>query len=222
MIISPPCLFKHTKNNERVATLYQWILDHTQQTFYFCLISLLRNNVSKSVYINFKHSVYLLSDICYRATLGAKGSITIRQNILLRFFWCISILYHFHILRKCFRKNLCVYVCVCLCVCLCVCVTVAERSPKSVDQFASNSSLKSSCKYLQISSYPPTLKVWVVHIRKVDPGGPVFIILTTKSEVPGFDPGRGRWTFSEGKNPEYGFLRKGSKAVGPVSYIYGT
>ena len=49
------------------------------------------------------------------------------------------------------------------------------------------------------------------------PGGPVVIILASGSEVPGFDPGRGRWIFSERKNPEYDFLRKGSKAVGPVS-----
>ena len=49
------------------------------------------------------------------------------------------------------------------------------------------------------------------------PGGPVVIILTTGSEVRGFDPGRGRWIFSERKNPEYDFLRKGSKSVGPVS-----
>ena len=26
---------------------------------------------------------------------------------------------------------------------------------------------------------------------------------------------QGRWIFSERKNPEYDFLRKGSKAVGP-------
>ena len=56
MIISPPCLFKQTKNDQRVAMLSHCLLDHTQQT-YFCLISLLRNNVSKSVYINLKHSV---------------------------------------------------------------------------------------------------------------------------------------------------------------------
>ena len=31
MIISPPCLFKHTKNDERVAMLFQCLLDHTQQ-----------------------------------------------------------------------------------------------------------------------------------------------------------------------------------------------
>ena len=37
----------------------------------------------------------------------------------------------------------------------------------------------------------------------VDPGGPVVIILVSGSEVRGFDPGRGRWIFSESKNPEY-------------------
>ena len=30
-----------------------------------------------------------------------------------------------------------------------------------------------------------------------------------RSEVRQFDPGRGRWIFSERKNPEYDFLRKG-------------
>ena len=56
-------------------------------------------------------------------------------------------------------------------------------------------------------SYTPT----------TDPGGPVVIILVSGSEVRRFDPGRGRWIFSERKNPEYDFFRKGSKAVGPVS-----
>ena len=51
----------------------------------------------------------------------------------------------------------------------------------------------------------------------IDPGGPVVIILASGSEVHGFNPGRGRWIFSECKNPVYDFLRKGSKAVGPVS-----
>ena len=51
----------------------------------------------------------------------------------------------------------------------------------------------------------------------VDPGGPVVIILASVTEVRGFDPGRGRWIFSERKNPEYDFLPKGSKAVGPES-----
>ena len=52
---------------------------------------------------------------------------------------------------------------------------------------------------------------------RVYPGGPVVIILTSGSEVRRFDPGRGRWIFSECENPEYDFLWKGSKAVGPVS-----
>ena len=57
MIISPPCLFKHMKNDEHVAVLFQCPLDHTQQKLYFFLIYLLRNNVSKSVGINLRHSV---------------------------------------------------------------------------------------------------------------------------------------------------------------------
>ena len=59
-------------------------------------------------------------------------------------------------------------------------------------------------------------------IPRVDPGGLGVIILAFGSEVRGFDPGRGQWIFLECKNPEYDFLRKGSQAVGPVSYIYGT
>ena len=54
-------------------------------------------------------------------------------------------------------------------------------------------------------------------IPGIDPGGPVVIILASGSEARGFDPGRGRWIFPEHNNPEYDFLRKGSKAVGPVS-----
>ena len=50
----------------------------------------------------------------------------------------------------------------------------------------------------------------------------VVIILAFGSEARGFDPGQGQWIFSERKNPEYHFLRKGSKAMSPVSYIYGT
>ena len=68
MIMSLPCLFKHKKKDERVTMLSQCLLDHTQQNLYFCLISFLRNNVSKSVYINLRHSVFLrtyLSDVLY-------------------------------------------------------------------------------------------------------------------------------------------------------------
>ena len=63
----------------------------------------------------------------------------------------------------------------------------------------------------------------VMRVKKVmacvggDPGGPVVIILATGPEVRGFKPGRRPWIFSQRTNPEYDFLRKGSKAVGPVS-----
>ena len=50
MIISPPCLFKYLKNGERVAMLFQCLLDHTQHKLYFCVIPLLINNVSKSIH----------------------------------------------------------------------------------------------------------------------------------------------------------------------------
>ena len=43
------------------------------------------------------------------------------------------------------------------------------------------------------------------------------IKLASGSEVHGLKPGRDRWIFSELKNPEYDFLRKGSKALDPVS-----
>ena len=51
----------------------------------------------------------------------------------------------------------------------------------------------------------------------VEPGGPMVIILVIGSEIHEFKPGRGLMDFSERKNPEYDFLRKGSKAVGPVT-----
>ena len=54
-------------------------------------------------------------------------------------------------------------------------------------------------------------------IGHIYPGGLVVIILATESEVHGLKPGRGRWIFLERKNPEYDFLGKGSKAVGPYS-----
>ena len=44
-------------NDECVAMHFQCPLVHIQKKLYFCLISLLRNNTSKSVYINLRHSV---------------------------------------------------------------------------------------------------------------------------------------------------------------------
>ena len=55
-----------------------------------------------------------------------------------------------------------------------------------------------------------------IPIGDVDPGSPAVIILATWSEIRGFKPDRVRWIFQNVK-AEYDFLRKGSKAVGPVS-----
>ena len=51
---SSPCLFKQMKNDERVAKLFQCLLDHTQEKWYFSLISIMRNIVSNSVLHQFE------------------------------------------------------------------------------------------------------------------------------------------------------------------------
>jgi hypothetical protein len=45
----------------------------------------------------------------------------------------------------------------------------------------------------------------------------VVSVLATGPKVSGFDPDRGQWIFKGDKNPEQNFLRRGSKAVGPMS-----
>jgi hypothetical protein len=52
---------------------------------------------------------------------------------------------------------------------------------------------------------------------EVELGGQVVSVLATGRKVRGFDPDRGRWIFKGDKNPEHNFLRRGSKAVGPMS-----
>ena len=42
-------------------------------------------------------------------------------------------------------------------------------------------------------------------------------VLAFGTQVRGFKPGRSRWIFQGEKNPQHAFLRKGSKAVYPVS-----
>ena len=54
----------------------------------------------------------------------------------------------------------------------------------------------------------------VVRDCRVDPGGPVVIILASGSKVRRFKPGRGQWIFSE-RNPEYDFLQKEGKDLVP-------
>ena len=41
------------------------------------------------------------------------------------------------------------------------------------------------------------------------------------TQVRGFKPGRSGRIFKGEKNPQRAFLRRGSKAVGPMSYTYG-
>ena len=60
MIISQPFLFKHIEEDERVTMFFQCLPEHAQQKLYFCPSSFLRNNVSKTVCINFRHSVYYI------------------------------------------------------------------------------------------------------------------------------------------------------------------
>jgi hypothetical protein len=47
--------------------------------------------------------------------------------------------------------------------------------------------------------------------------GLVVNVLTIGPKVRGFKPGRGRWTFKGDTNHQHAFLRRGSKAVGPMS-----
>jgi hypothetical protein len=54
-------------------------------------------------------------------------------------------------------------------------------------------------------------------INRVDLGGLVVIVLAVGPKVGGFKAGRGRRIFKSDKNPLHDFLRRGSKAVGPMS-----
>ena len=44
-------------------------------------------------------------------------------------------------------------------------------------------------------------------------GGLVVSMLASGTQVCGFKPGRSRWIFSDVKNPQHAFLRKGSKRI---------
>jgi hypothetical protein len=57
----------------------------------------------------------------------------------------------------------------------------------------------------------------ILRYKVVDLGGLVVSVLATGPKVRGFDTDRGRWIFKGEKNPEHNFLRRGSKAVGPMS-----
>jgi hypothetical protein len=53
-----------------------------------------------------------------------------------------------------------------------------------------------------------------------DFGGLAISILAAGTQVRGFKPSRSRRIF-QAKNPQHAFLRRGSKAVGPMSQLCG-
>jgi len=52
-------------------------------------------------------------------------------------------------------------------------------------------------------------------------GGLGVSVLAFGTQVRGFKPGRSRRIFKGEKNPQHAFLRRGSKAVCPMSQIWG-
>jgi hypothetical protein len=54
-------------------------------------------------------------------------------------------------------------------------------------------------------------------INHVALGGLMVSVLAVGPKFRGFKPGRERWVFKDDKNPQHAFLRRGSKAVGPMS-----
>jgi hypothetical protein len=53
--------------------------------------------------------------------------------------------------------------------------------------------------------------------RTVVLGGVMVIVLATGPKVRELKPGRRKWIFKGDKNRQHDFLRRGSKAVGPMS-----
>ena len=99
--------------------------------------------------------------------------------------------------------------------------TVVEPEPTNQSRSNSISRVLSETSRTDFLLSPLRLKLKVVHIRKwlqrfdhilcVDTGG------TLDPRFAGSIPAGVDGIFSERKTPEYYFLRKGSKAVGPVS-----
>ena len=51
-------------------------------------------------------------------------------------------------------------------------------------------------------------------------GGLVVSMLASGTQVCAFKPGRSRWIFSDVKNPQHAFLRRGSKRICPMSQLW--
>jgi hypothetical protein len=59
-------------------------------------------------------------------------------------------------------------------------------------------------------------KICVTNKIPVIPSGAVVIMLAIGTKVYRFKPHQEQWLLKGYKNPQYDFLRRGSKAVGPV------
>ena len=96
--------------------------------------------------------------------IRSEGSIAIVKKNRFRIFNGFPFYVHPHILKKCFRKN------VCLCVCVCVCVCPSPNvEPKPIDRSHSKSisSVFSQISEADFLVFPLPLKLRVVHIRKI-------------------------------------------------------
>jgi hypothetical protein len=80
----------------------------------------------------------------------------------------------------------------------------------------------SSAKSMQSATPPNFLKIYLNIILLSGFDGLVVSILSSGTHDRGFKPGRSRSDFFGRKNTQHAFLRRGSKAVRPVSLICGT
>jgi hypothetical protein len=75
-------------------------------------------------------------------------------------------------------------------------------------------------KFRTIAMFKYSVLLEVAHpsnIHQVVLGGVMVIVLTTVPKVRGFKPGRERWILKGDRNLLHNFLRRGSKAVNPLS-----
>jgi hypothetical protein len=63
----------------------------------------------------------------------------------------------------------------------------------------------------------PVIYRYPTMIQIVALGGLVLSVFAIGRKVRGFKPGRGKWIFKGDKYPSHDSLRRGNKAVGPMS-----
>jgi hypothetical protein len=72
------------------------------------------------------------------------------------------------------------------------------------------------CSGLRTISFPRRSPCVVSNEETVVLDGLVVSVTVIGHKVSGFKPGRGRWIFKGDNNLQHAFLRRGSKAVGPM------